>query len=158
MSCSARPSNPNCLSSQEAGAVSKIWDGPRDARGKRLWFGLDRGATLSPFGLDGPTPFPIATDHFAYWLHRNPSFDWHTVTESSFVTDFLSSEAKFEDVIGTDSTDLEDFIEHKAKDITYHGVADQLIFSRRTTNYFMPLHNKYAAPTLTTFARLSHTP
>jgi len=41
-----------------------------------------------------------------------------------------------EDVIGTDSTDLDGFIDRKAKNITYHGVADQLIFSRGTTNYF----------------------
>jgi hypothetical protein len=146
------------LTSQEVGAVSKIWDGPRNATGKRLWFGLDRGATLSPFGLDGPTPFTIATDHFAYWLHQNPSFDWHTVTESSFVTDFFNSESKFEDVIGTDSTDLDGFIDHKAKDITYHGVADQLIFSRGTTNYFERLHKKYGAQNVDKFARLFRVP
>jgi hypothetical protein len=156
MSCSAQPGNPNCLSAQEVSAVSKIWDGPRDAKGKRLWFGLDRGASLA--GLDGTPPFPIATDHFAYWIHQNPSFDWHTVTESSFVTDFFTSESKFEDVIGTDSTDLDDFIEHKAKDITYHGVADQLIFSRGTTNYFERLHKRYGANNVDKFARLFMVP
>jgi len=156
MSCSAQPANPNCLSTQEAGAVSKIWDGPRDRKGKRLWFGLDRGASL--LGLDGPVPFTIATDHFAYWIHQNPSFDWHTVTETSFVTDFFTSEAKFEDVIGTDSIDLDEFIEHKAKDITYHGVADQLIFSRGTTNYFERLHEKYGARNVDKFARLFRVP
>jgi hypothetical protein len=152
MSCSAQPGNPNCLTSQEAGAVSKIWDGPRDATGQRLWFGLNRGASLA--GLDGSTPFTIATDHFAYWIHQNPAFDWHTVTESSFVTDFFASEAKFEDVIGTDSTDLERFINHKAKDITYHGAADQLIFTRGSTNYFERLHEKYGANNVDNFARL----
>jgi hypothetical protein len=156
MSCSAQPSNPNCLTSQEVSAVRKIWDGPRDAKGKRLWFGLDRGAVL--FGLDGANPFPIATDHFAYWLHQNPSFDWHTVTESSFVTNFFNSETKFEDVIGTDSTDLDSFIDHNAKDITYHGTADLLIFSRGTTNYFERLHKKYGADNVNKFARLFMAP
>jgi hypothetical protein len=158
MSCSAQPSNPNCLTAQEAAAVTKIWDGPRNAKGKRLWFGLDRGATLSPFGLDGPVPFTIATDHFAYWLHQNPSFDWHTVTESSFVADFLSSEAKFQDVIGTDSTDLDGLIEAKAKNISYHGTADQLIFSRGTINYFQRLHRKYGEHNVDKFARLFMVP
>ena len=156
MSCSAQPANPNCLTSQEVGAVRKIWDGPRNAQGKRLWFGLDRGAVL--LGLDGPTPFTIATDHFAYWLHQNPSFDWHTVTESSFVTDFFTSEAKFQDVIGTDSTNLDGFIDHKAKDITYHGAADLLIFSRGSTNYFERLHKKYGAKNVDKFARLFMVP
>jgi hypothetical protein len=156
MSCSAQPANPNCLTSKEVGAVSKIWDGPRDPHGRRLWFGLDRGASLA--GLDGSFPFPISTDHFAYWLHQNPSFDWHTITEASFVTDFLNSEFKFENVIGTDSTDLDSFIEHKAKDITYHGTADQLIFSRGTTNYFERLRKRYGAQNVDKFARLFMAP
>lgn len=156
MSCSAQPGNPNCLTSQEASAVSKIWDGPRDPQGRRLWFGLDRDASLA--GLDGAFPFPIATDHFAYWLRQNPSFDWHTVTQSSFGKDFISSESKFEDVIGTDSTDLREFIEHKAKDITYHGTADQLIFSRGTINYFERLHKRYGAQNVDQFARLFMAP
>jgi len=93
-----------------------------------------------------PLPFPIATDHLAYWLRQNPSFDWHTVTESSFSTDFLSSESKFEDAIGTDSTDLDGFIDHKAKNITYHGTADLLIFSRGTINYFERPARRSTAP------------
>jgi hypothetical protein len=156
MSCSAQPSNPNCLTSKEAGAVSKIWDGPRDPQGRRLWFGLDRDASLA--ALDGSLPFPIATDHFAYWLHRNPGFDWHTVTESSFVTDFSSSELKFEGVIGTDDTDLGEFIEHRAKNITYHGTADPLIFSRGTTNYFERLQKRYGAENVDKFSRLFMAP
>jgi hypothetical protein len=165
MSCAAQHGNPLCLSQQEVSAVSKIWDGPRDAKGNRLWFGLDRGAF--PLFLDGSTqsgnvtratPFPIATDHFAYWIHQNPQFDWHTLTESSFVTDFFKSETKFEDVIGTDSTDLDGFIQKGAKDITYHGTADPLIFSRGTTNYFERLHKKYGASNVNKFARLFMAP
>ncbi len=156
MSCSAQPGNPNCLSSQEVGAVRKIWDGPRDSRGHRLWFGLDRGASTA--GLDGTLPFPIATDHFAYWLRQNPSFDWHTVTETSFAKDFFASESKFEEVIGTDRTDLDGLIEHKAKNITYHGTADLLIFSRGTTNYFERLRKKYGAENVDKFARLFMAP
>jgi Tannase and feruloyl esterase len=155
-SCSAQAGNANCLTAQEVGAVRKIWDGPRDGRGQRLWFGLDRGAT--PAGLDAPAPFPIATDHFAYWLHQNPSFDWHSVTETSFVRDFFDSESRFHEVIGTDSTDLGEFIEHRAKDISYHGTADQLIFSRGTINYFQRLHARYSAGNVDKFARLFMAP
>jgi hypothetical protein len=156
-SCSAQPGNANCLTPQEVGAVRKIWDGPRDGRGQRLWFGLDRGASAVA-GLDGTLPFSIATDHFAYWLHQNPGFDWHHVTETSFVKDFFDSEAKFHEVIGTDSVDLGAFIAHRAKDITYHGTADQLIFSRGTVNYFQRLHQRYGAADVDKFARLFMAP
>ena len=159
--CTYDPSQMSSLSSQEVSAIRKIWDGPRDTSGNRLWFGLDRGAF--PLFLDGSqsgtaTPFPIATDHFAYWIHQNPSFDWHAVTESSFVTDFFTSETKFEGVIGTDSTNLDGFIEKNAKNITYHGVADPLIFSRGTTNYFERLHKAYGANNVNKFARLFMVP
>jgi hypothetical protein len=127
-------SDPNCLNPREVSAVNHIWDGPRDAQGNRVWYGLDRGASLSG-GLAGTNPFSIATDHFRYWIHQNASFDWKTVTEASFVTDMLTSIAKFNDVIGTDD-DLNAFHAAGGKMITYHGLADQLIFSRGTFHYY----------------------
>jgi len=126
-------SDPNCLTPAEATAVNKIWDGPRDSRGNPVWYGLERGASLA--GLAGSTPFPIATDHFRYWIHQNPAFDWHTVTEASFVTDMLNSIAKFNDVIGTDD-ELKGFRKAGGKMITYHGLSDQLIFPRGTYHYY----------------------
>jgi Tannase and feruloyl esterase len=129
-------SDPNCLTPAEASAVNKIWDGPRDANGNRAWYGLERGTPLSgPLGLAGPVPFSIATDHFKYWIHHNPSFDWHTVTEASFIGDMLTSIAKFNDVIGTDD-DLKDFRKAGGKMITYHGLNDSLIFPRGTYHYY----------------------
>jgi hypothetical protein len=126
-------SDPNCLTPAEASAVNKIWDGPRDVNGNREWYGLERGAAL--FFLAGTTPFSIANDHFKYWIHQNPTFDWHTVTESSFTNDMLTSIAKFNDVIGTDD-DLKDFRKAGGKMITYHGLSDPLIPPRGTYHYY----------------------
>jgi hypothetical protein len=126
-------SDPSCLTPAEAAAVNKIWDGPRDASGNRVWYGLERGASLA--GLAGANPFVIANDHFKYWIHQNPAFDWHTVTEASFVNDMLTSIAKFNDVIGTDD-DLKDFRKAGGRMITYHGLNDQLIFPRGTYHYY----------------------
>src|SRR5262245_59938818 len=81
--------DPNCLAPWEAAAVDKIWNGPKDSNGDQAWYGLERGTSLS--GLAGTNPFPIATDHFRYWIHQNPSFDWHTVTESSFFDELITS-------------------------------------------------------------------
>jgi hypothetical protein len=126
-------SDPNCLTPPEASAVNKIWDGPRDAQGNRAWYGLERG---TPFGgLAGTNPFGIAVDHFRYWIHQNASFDWHTVTEASFINDMLTSIAKFNDVIGTDD-DLKAFRSAGGKMITYHGLFDTVIFPRGTYHYY----------------------
>jgi hypothetical protein len=86
-------------------------------------------------GLAGTNPFSIANDHFKYWIHQSPTFDWHTVTESSFTNDMLTSIAKFNDVIGTDD-DLKAFRKAGGKMITYHGLDDQLIPPRGTYHYY----------------------
>ena len=126
-------SDANCLTPAEARAVNKIWDGPTDTNGDREWYGLERGASLS--GLAGTNPFSIANDHFKYWIHQNPTFDWHTVTENSFTADMLTSIAKFNDVIGTDD-DLKAFRKAGGKMITYHGLSDTLIPPRGTYHYY----------------------
>jgi hypothetical protein len=149
------------LTSAEAGAIKKIWDGPRNSEGERLWFGPTRGTALFGFpfgGLAGPSPFPIAVDHFVYWIHQNPTFDWHSVTESSFVGDFQKSERLFEDVIGTDRTNLDGFIRHRAKLLGYHGWVDSLIPPGGSVNYFERLFERYGQEEVDTFARLFMVP
>ena len=124
----------NCLTPAEAAAVNKIWNGPVNAKGEKIWFGLERGASLS--GLAGTNPFSITVDHFRYWIKQDPTFDWHTVTEASFVNDFATSQALFHDAIGTDQANLHAFRSGGGKMIMYHGLFDQLIFPRGSYDYY----------------------
>ena len=129
-----------CLTTSEAEAVRKIWNGPTDREGKkRLWFGLERGASL--LGLAGSAPFPIATTHFQYWIRQNPFFDWRTLAETDFEADFRESQRKFNEVIGTDDDNIQRFRKRGGKMIIWHGEADQLIFPRGTLNYYQRLLN-----------------
>jgi hypothetical protein len=132
--CKAGGDVTKCLTPQEANAARKIWDGPTDAKGRRLWFGLERGASLA--GLAGTNPFPIAVDHFRYWIKQNAAFDWHTLGESDFEANFRLSQKKFNDLIGTDEDNLHRFRKSGGKFIMWHGEADQLIFPRGTINYY----------------------
>jgi hypothetical protein len=133
--CTGGPGDPaSCLTAAEAGVVNKIWNGPVNAKGEKIWFGLERGTSLS--GLAGTNPFPIAVDHFRYWIKQNPGFDWHTVTEASFVNDFARSQALFHDAIGTDHANLHAFRSGGGRMIMYHGLADQLIFPRGSYDYY----------------------
>jgi hypothetical protein len=69
----------NCLTSKEAAAVRKIWDGPRSSDGSQLWYGLTRGTPLA--ALSGSNPFPISADHFRYWVERDKTLtgrNWTT--------------------------------------------------------------------------------
>jgi Tannase and feruloyl esterase len=124
----------SCLTPQEADAVRKIWNGPTGASGERLWFGLERGAALG--FLAGNSAFPISSTHVQYWIHRDPKFDWRTLSEADFEREFRASQETFHDVIGTDDPKLEEFRKHGGKMIIWHGEADQLIFPRGTINYY----------------------
>jgi hypothetical protein len=132
--CTGSSGDPaNCLTAAEAGAVDKIWDNFVE-NGKEVRFGPERGTPLD--SLAGSTPLIFPAQWEPYWLHQNPSFDWHTLTETTFNADFKESELKFHDVLGTDDPDLSDFRSHGGKMITYHGLADNLIPPRSTYNYY----------------------
>lgn len=131
-----------CLTPQEASAINKIWNGPTTqeistgptTQKQQLWFGLERGTFLD--GLDGSTPFSISTQWLQFWVFQDPAFDWHTLTEKTFDQAFRKSERKFHEVLGTDDPDLSKFKKHGGKLISYHGLADFLIFPRGTYNYY----------------------
>ncbi len=133
--CTGGESDPaNCLTPAEATAVNKIWNGPVNAMGEKIWFGLERGAGLG--GLAGTNPFSIAVQHFQYWIKQDPTFDWRTVTEASFVEDFATSIELFNEVIGTDQANLQAFRQGGGKMIMYYGLFDPLIFPRGAYDYY----------------------
>ena len=132
--CKAGDASDTCLSTAEADAIRRIWNGPTNASGDRLWFGLERGAPLN--GLAGAQPFGIAQQHFQYWIRQDPAFDWKTVTPATFERDFRESQRKFHDAIGTDEANLSAFRRSNGRMVIWHGEADQLIPPRGTINYF----------------------
>ena len=69
--CAATGHAPNCLTSAEAQAVNRIWDGPRNTHGTRIWYGLDRGTDFS--GLDGSPVFPFVQIQFE-WDEKDLSY------------------------------------------------------------------------------------
>jgi hypothetical protein len=64
----------NCLTSHEAAAIDKIWDGPRNTDGDKIGFGLDRGTQLGGscipgvgcFSLNDTLPFFLGVTQF-HW-------------------------------------------------------------------------------------------
>ena len=132
--CKAGDDASTCLSTSEADAIRKIWDGPTTPSGERLWFGLERGTPLN--ALAGNQPFGIAHQHFRYWIRQDPAFDWKTVTSATFERDFRESQRKFQETIGTDDPSLSGFQRSGGRMIIWHGEADELIPPRGTIHYF----------------------
>jgi feruloyl esterase len=155
-----------CVSLAEATAVNKIWygqtadgavrdpaednaTGPSLSNNNHVWFGLTRGTVLG--ALAGANPFPIATDQVALALqdptYATPGFmnatgnganKWTTLDYTGLTVAALQGavlQPQFSN-INTDNPDLAAFNGHGGKLIVYHGLADVLIPSQGSTNYY----------------------
>src|SRR5262245_24960178 len=116
----------NCLTVAEAEAVDKIWDGPRNSRGNRIWFGLDRGTALG--ALNGTNLFPLALAQL-HWDKHDRKFDWTTVSSRTYPELAQDGSRNIADVTDTFG-DLDTFKSHGGKLLTFVGTNDQLIMPR----------------------------
>jgi hypothetical protein len=124
----------NCLTLQEADAIDKIWDGPRNADGNKIWFGLDRGTPQDGFGLNGTPPFALGVTQF-HWNEHNLLFDWHTVTMGGYSQVAQDGSRNIADVTDTFGS-LDAYRRSGGKLLTFVGGNDQLIYPRGVINYY----------------------
>ncbi|MFE3101604.1 tannase/feruloyl esterase family alpha/beta hydrolase [Nocardia tengchongensis] len=131
------------ISEADAEVVRKIWDGPRDGNGRRLWYGLPIGAdfsnlTASTTGPDGVTvgsPFPVPAQWVATFVEKQPAFNTANLTYAQFDQIFQQARSEFDSIIGTADPNLSAFRDAGGKIITWQGDADQLIPTAGTIDY-----------------------
>jgi hypothetical protein len=133
LQCTGGQSGCGCLTPGEASAIRKIWDGPRDAKGALLWYGIERTTAFS--GLSGPQPFPITPWHFK-WIEHDPNFDVNVVTQNQYAKYMADAVNLLGGVIGTNDPNLEPFRMAGGKLLMWHGWNDQLIYPRATVDYY----------------------
>ncbi len=151
------------ITRQDAAVMTKIWQGPQTSSGKRLWYGLERGASLaglaatatSASGVTTGHPFPIPVSWLGTWLLRNPSWNWRTLTYAQFDHLFQQSVSEFASTFAANDPDLAAFKRDGGKIIIWHGLADQLIFPQGTVRYYRQVqHTMGGASQTDSFARL----
>ena len=148
----------------DALVVQEIWQGPRYSgsqkdllRGFPVWFGLEPGANLAgaylPFlgpggGLGLATtyqqangqwsgaPFIPSADWFQNWIKQDPSWVYTDETYQQYWQDFLKSGRMFDSEIAAGNPDLRAFKAAGGKLIMWQGLADQLIFTGDSINYY----------------------
>ena len=151
------------ITAADAAVMTKIWQGPTTVQGRKLWYGLERGASLA--GLAGTTtsaagvttgvPFPITVSWLGLWLQQDPSWNWLTLTYPQFDQLFYQSVAEFSSTIATNDPDLSAFRDDGGKILIWHGLADQLIFPQGTINYYQRVQQAMGGAAATeSFARL----
>jgi len=133
-----------CLTRAEAAVVNKIWDGPRNPDGSKMWVGWERGAQgvfgITPATTGAPTLFGEQINR--YWVHRDPTFNWRSISEQQFLTEQLNLTAQFSKYIGSDSPDLHTFKGSGGKMIVSYGNLDQIIPPNGHYNYMERLFAK----------------
>ncbi|MGW4381045.1 tannase/feruloyl esterase family alpha/beta hydrolase [Kitasatospora sp. NPDC004531] len=130
------------IGAADAEVVRRIWDGPRDGRGKRLWYGLPVGADFGYLAAstttDGVTtgaPFTVPAQWVANFVQKQPGFSSANLTYAQFEEIFRRARAEFDPVIGSRDADLSAFRDAGGKLLTWHGDADQLIPTAGTVDY-----------------------
>jgi len=132
----------NCLTPAEAQAVDLIWDGPRNADGRKIWFGLDRGTNIGTgFSLNGAVPFPLGVTQF-HWDEHDRTFDWRTVSMGGYSQVAQDGSRNIADVTDTFGN-LDTFKRHGGKLLTFVGANDQLIYPRGVINYYRLMSQRY---------------
>jgi hypothetical protein len=148
----------NCLTPEEADAVNLVWDGPRNEKGNRIWYGLDRGSDFSI--LDGPAPFALGVIQFEWNEHDRsftpggpyalfgppPPSKWDTVTLAgpglSYPQVAQDGSRNIADVTDTFGP-LDTFKAHGGKLLTYVGANDQFIYPRGVLKYYREMATRY---------------
>ncbi|KAL4808639.1 Tannase/feruloyl esterase [Aspergillus unguis] len=147
----------------DAELVKRIWEGPRTSNGS-LWYGLEKGTDLTGLGgtsCSSPTdctgqPFAISYDYITRWVLQNPDADLTGITLDEYVELFHSSSKQYNHIIGTSNPDLSAFKEAGGKLLTWHGVADPLIFPKGTEDYYTRVESQ--DPNVRDFYRLFEAP
>jgi hypothetical protein len=140
----------NCLTPAEAEVIDGIWDGPRNARGHRIWFGLDRGTNLA--ALNGANPFALGVTQF-HWNAHDRNFDWRTVTIDEYPQVAQDGSRNIADVTDTFG-DLDVFRRHGGKLLTFVGANDQLIMPRGVIHYYRQMAIRFGKGNGPDFRRL----
>jgi len=144
----------------DAEVINKIWEGPRRQDGSFMWYGLERGADLSPYAGTGGSPlqgrpFSIALEYWVYYLAQDAKWDWTKLTYAGFEQLWTKSVEQYGAALGTDDPDLTRFRDRGGKIIIYHGLADQLIPAAGTIDYFKRVQRQCGGEKPTAeFARL----
>ncbi|KAK1141526.1 hypothetical protein N8T08_008938 [Aspergillus melleus] len=137
------------ITRRDALVVQKTWEGLKSANGSSLWYGLNKGTPLSmgasslagttcdtPLSNCSGSPFSISADWISRFVLQDPSIDLTQLDHHDLDTIFASSKARYNAIIGTDNPDLSAFKFTGGKMITWHGLADPLIFPKGTEHYY----------------------
>jgi hypothetical protein len=133
------------ISASAVKIAEETWKGARSSTGKQLFHGLTKGTEFTLLagtdchnnGKCSGRPFPISLEWISLFIKKDANFDASTITtQREYEKIFHASVQEFNSMIGTDDPDLSEFRDAGGKMITWHGIADPLIFVNGTSEYY----------------------
>jgi hypothetical protein len=109
-----------------------------------MWVGWERGTQgvfgITPATTGAPTLFGEQINR--YWVHKDPTFNWRSISEEQFLVEQRNLTKQFSQYIGSDSPDLKTFKGSGGKLIASYGNLDQIIPPNGHYNYMQRLFAK----------------
>lgn len=142
-------SNTSVIISEAAVTVAQqAWRGPHNTRGDFLWHGLYRGAsfavaantTCKGNGTCSGAPFIFPELWLKYFLAMDPDFDITTVKTTNFEKYHNQAVDRYDSIIGSSNTNLDEFRDAGGKLLAWHGLTDTCITPNATADYTQRLH------------------
>ncbi len=143
---------PDCLTAPQVAAVRAIYAGVHNPRtGALIYPGFERGSEgMLPILTMGRTPFPVAESYFRDLVFKNPKWDFKSF---DYDQDVARSLAVGHDALDVPPTGLDAFLSGNRKLLLSHGMADGLIPTRSTVNFYAAL-TQHEGPEKSKNARL----
>ncbi|KAF2848893.1 feruloyl esteras-like protein B precursor [Plenodomus tracheiphilus IPT5] len=129
--------------------AEKTWQGPTSPEGDFLWHGTNPGASFAMTGATTCTdgvctgaPFLVAELWIKYFIKTNPDYKCSGVNTTTFETLFDQSVQRYNSILGTSDTNLNQFRKAGGKLLSWHGLADTCIAPDATAEYTRRIHER----------------
>jgi hypothetical protein len=153
-----------CLTAKQVTALSKLYAGPDDARGHKIFPGYLPGAEIGGGGwapwITGQAPgqslmFAFSTGYFSNMVYGTTDWNYRAANLDKTVE---ANDAKLAKVLNATDPNLAPFAASGGKLILYHGWNDPAISALNTVNYYTSVVSKMGARETDAFVKLYMVP
>jgi len=154
----------SCLTAPQVAALKKLYAGPTNSKGEKIFPGRVPGGEDGPNGwaswVSGAAPgtslmFQFTTNFFPNMVFDDPAWDFKTF---NFDTGVKTADDKQAVNLNATDPNLKAFQERGGKLILYHGWSDAAISALNTIDYYDSVVAKMGAPETSQFVRLYMVP
>ena len=158
------PENDGCLTAPQLAVLQKIYEGPKDAKGRQIFPGYSPGgqtgvggwaAWITGLPAGRAAGYLFSTQFFSQMVFQNAAWDFRTFDVER---DSKTAADRFGAALNAVDPDLKRFQERGGKLIIYHGWSDPAISPLSTVDYFESVEKKMGARNTGEFLRLFMVP